>query len=660
MTARSDESRLLRLALVALVASAAACAPGADAPASEDGATDVPADFRQYTIEQFLGTTTVFGSSFSPDGTKILVSSDETGILNAYAIPVNGGAPRPLTNSTTESIRVAGYFPEDERFLYHADRGGNELDHVYVQAPDGTVTDLTPGEGLKAFFAGWAEDDATFFVASNARDNRYFDVFEVAADGYETTLLYQNEEGYDLSLVSPDKRFLVLSRTNHNVDNDLFLHDRRTGETRHLTPHEGDATYSAQDFGPDGSLYLTTDEGEEYAYLAKMDVATGEREVVLQPPWDVWYAYFSENDRYLVVGVNEDARTRIHFYEAEGMKEIGLPSLEGLDITSVRISDDERVVAFYASSSTSPPNLYVHELGGAAPRRLTNSLNREIDPAHLVEARVVRFASYDGLEIPGILYEPHQASPGNPVPALVWVHGGPGGQSRVGYSGLIQYLVNHGYAVYAINNRGSSGYGRTFFMADDRKHGDADLDDCVASKDMLIGTGWVNPDRIGIIGGSYGGYMTLAALTFRPEEFTVGVDIFGISNWHRTVNNIPPWWESGRRALEREMGDFDDEEFFKAKSPLFHADRIVKPLMVLQGANDPRVLQVESDEIVAAVRANGVPVEYVLFEDEGHGFRKKENQLEGYRKIREFLGQYLLELPGVTPMTEGAAASRPN
>ncbi len=144
--------------------------------------------------------------------------------------------------------------------------------------------------------------------------------------------------------------------------------------------------------------------------------------------------------------------------------------------------------------------------------------------------------------------------------------------------------------------------------------------------------------------------MTLAALTFRPEEFTVGVDIFGISNWHRTVNNIPPWWESGRRALEREMGDFSDEEFFRAKSPVFHADQIVRPLMVLQGANDPRVLQVESDEIVEAVRANGVPVQYVLFPDEGHGFRKKENRIAGYRQIREFLDQYLLELPTASPV----------
>jgi dipeptidyl aminopeptidase/acylaminoacyl peptidase len=227
-------------------------------------------------------------------------------------------------------------------------------------------------------------------------------------------------------------------------------------------------------------------------------------------------------------------------------------------------------------------------------------------------------------------------------PALLSVHGGPGGQSRLGYSAVIQYLVNHGYAIYAINNRGSSGYGKTFFSLDDRKHGDADLDDCVASKKMLAATGWVDPQRIGILGGSYGGYMVLAALAFRPQEFAVGIDLFGVSNWVRTLESIPTWWEAQRKALYLELGDpATDGEALRAKSPLFHAKNIVRPLLVLQGKNDPRVLQVESDEIVAAAKANGVPVEYIVFDDEGHGFRNKKNQLRGYKAALDFCDRYL-------------------
>ena len=222
------------------------------------------------------------------------------------------------------------------------------------------------------------------------------------------------------------------------------------------------------------------------------------------------------------------------------------------------------------------------------------------------------------------------------------VHGGPGGQAQVGYNALTQALVNRGYVVFDINNRGSSGYGKTFYAMDDRKHGEADLGDVVASKAMLAETGYVDSTKIGILGGSYGGYMVLAALTLQPEAFKVGVDLFGISNWMRTLNSIPPWWASFKEALYAEMGDpKTDSARLHRISPLFNADKIKAPLMVLQGANDPRVLKVESDEIVAAAKKNGVPVEYVIFEDEGHGFVKKENEIEGYTAVLAFLDRYL-------------------
>jgi len=196
--------------------------------------------------------------------------------------------------------------------------------------------------------------------------------------------------------------------------------------------------------------------------------------------------------------------------------------------------------------------------------------------------------------------------------------------------------------VLGINNCGSSGYGKTFFTADDKKHGHEPLEDCVAARKYLQSLPYVDPDRIGILGGSYGGYMTLAALTLQPDAFAVGVDLFGISNWVRTLESIPKWWESQRGALYQEIGDpVKDREMLLAVSPLFHADRIKKPLMVLQGANDPRVLKHESDDIVAAARKNGVPVEYVIFPDEGHGFTKKKNQIEGWKAILEFLEKHL-------------------
>ena len=226
---------------------------------------------------------------------------------------------------------------------------------------------------------------------------------------------------------------------------------------------------------------------------------------------------------------------------------------------------------------------------------------------------------------------------------------------------LIQYLVNHGYAILAVNNRGSSGYGKTFYQMDDQNHGEKDLLDCVEGKNWLQQQPEINGDRIGIIGGSYGGFMTMAALTFHPEEFDVGVNIFGVTNWIRTLKSIPPWWASFKDALYQELGDpfSADSTRLKQISPLFHTQNVTKPLIVLQGAQDPRVLQVESDEIVAGVRSNGVPVEYVLFEDEGHGFVKKENQIEAYGKILEFLDVYLKENPG-EPIQDGSILEQAN
>ncbi|MDX1382597.1 MAG: S9 family peptidase [Thermoanaerobaculia bacterium] len=624
------------LAAVAFAAIAVGCSPSRD-----DGSTQVETTrpSRAYAIEELLETTSYRGASFSPDASKILVSHDGTGIFNAYALPVAGGEPEPLTRSGDESIFALSYFPADERFLYMADRGGNELFHVYVQETDGTVTDLTPGEGLRATFLGWAHDDSVFFVGTTERDPRLVDVYEVATDGYRRELLYRNELAMDVVAISPDRQTLVLQKTVSNADSDLYLQRRGSRDARLLTPGEEEAIADAVAISPDGRLlYYTTDLGSDFRYLARMDLETGASETLVREDWDVAGAALSHNGRYLRVSLNVDARTELRLYETESLTPVELPSLpDAADISAVVLASNERDVAFYASSGRMPRDLFHARIGDASATRLTSSLNPAIDPEDLVEGEVARFASYDGLEIPGILYRPHQASEARPAPAMVWVHGGPGGQSRIGYNDLIQYLVNHGYAIYAINNRGSSGYGKTFHHLDDRRHGDADLDDVVASKGMLAATGWIDPQRIGVMGGSYGGYMTLAALTFRPEEFALGVDIFGISNWYRTVQNIPPWWEAGRARLEQELGDFDDEEFFRAKSPLFHASNIVRPLMVLQGANDPRVLKVESDEIVAAVRANGVPVEYVLFDDEGHGFVKRENQLEAYAAILTFL-----------------------
>ena len=598
---------------------------------------------KQYTIEQFLATTAISGASFSADEKKILFSSNKTGIYNVYSVPVAGGEPAAITSSATDTTLAVSYFPKDDRVLYTRDKAGDEKNPLYVRERDGSEKDLTPGENVKASFDGWTRAGDAFYVESNERDPRFFDVYRYETNGYARKMFYKNDAGYQIGDISDDGRWVALRKPRTTADSDTFLWNASTNETKLISKHEGVASYSPETFDPDSkALYYTTDDGSEFARVKRYDLSTGRHEEVERADWDVASTFFSLNGRYRVASVNEDGRTALRIHDGKTDRLVPIPNLPAGEIGSVRISRSETKLAFQLNGDRGPNNLYVYEFGAKAPVRLTNTLSKDLDPEDLVEAQVVRFPSFDRMAIPNIFYKPHQATAQAKAPALVWVHGGPGGQTRRSYSPYIQFLVNHGYVVLGINNRGSSGYGKTFYTADDKKHGHEPLDDCVAAKKYLQGLPYVDPDRIGIIGGSYGGYMTLAALTLQPDAFAVGVDLFGISNWVRTLESIPKWWESQREALYQEIGDpVKDREMLLAVSPLFHADRIKKPLMVLQGANDPRVIKPESDDIVAAARKNGAPVEYVIFADEGHGFTKKKNQIEGWKAILDFLDKHL-------------------
>lgn len=632
---------LIPLALVLLLLS---CSTQKEKP-------EIPA----YTIAQFMDIVQISGGAFSPDETKLLISSKATGIFNAYEIDIATGEQKALTSSTDNAVFAQSYFPEDGRVLFTSDKGGNEITHLFVRANDGNTVDLIQDSTAKAEFYGWSYNKKLMYYASNGRDKRFFDLYRIQLSSeqegnvYPATLVYKNEEGYDIGTISNDDRYIALTKTITTTNNDMYLLDTQSGKVKHLSPHEGDVSFNPQYFSLDGKkLFYTTDEGSEFAYLASYDIATGEKEKVEEAAWDIMGSYISRNGTYRVTVINNDARTEIKIYdESYGGKELKIEGLPEGDVTGVNISDSEKLMSFYVTSSKSPANLFVYNFETKEVKQLTNSMSKEINPEHLVAGEVVRFKSFDGMEIPCLLYKPKTLAEGEKSPALLWIHGGPGGQTRLNYSPIIQHLVNHGYTILAVNNRGSSGYGKSFYAADDRKHGDADLKDCVESKKLLASLGYVDMDKVGIAGGSYGGYMVMAALTFTPEEFKVGVNLFGVTNWLRTLKSIPPWWASFRNALYTELGDpttIDSVALYN-KSPLFFTQNITKPFIVFQGSNDPRVLQVESDEIVANAKKNNVPVEYVIFPDEGHGFVKKENNIKTSQEMLKFLDKYLKGLP---------------
>jgi dipeptidyl aminopeptidase/acylaminoacyl peptidase len=597
---------------------------------------------KQYTIEQFYKTIAFGGGDFNKEENRILVHDNSTGIFNVYEIDLATKEKKQLTSSVKESYFAIDYIPGTNDFMYSADKGGNENSHIYLQKADGTVTDLTPGEKEKSSFFGWNHPKTALYYTSNIRDPKFFDVYKMSTSDWKPSLLYQNEKGLDVNSISPDENWLLLTKNITTDKNEMYLLNRKTNELKKLSG-ETEATYSPQGFELDNSaFYYTTNDGSEFSYVVKYEIASGKQQKIFADKWDVSYMYTSENGKYRVIGVNADGRNKVLLFDHKTSRPLSFPKLQDGYVQGVSISPTEKNMIVNVISDRSPVNLYSFNFATQKFDKLTNSLNPEIDPTDLVDAEVVRFKSFDGLQIPAIFYKPKNAAAGNKVPALVWVHGGPGGQSVAGYSQSIQYFVNHGYAILAVNNRGSSGYGKSFYKMDNRNHGDKDLKDCVWGKKWLAQQPYIDPAKIGIYGGSYGGFMSLAGIIQYPNEFKAGVDLFGVTNWLRTLQSIPPYWESFRKALYDEMGDpATDSVRLRSISPLFNTDKIKTPLLVLQGSNDPRVLQVESDEIVAGAKKNGTPVEYVLFPDEGHGFRKKENQMKAAKVTLEFLDKHL-------------------
>lgn len=599
---------------------------------------------RSYSIEELKKTVQIAHPTFSSDGSRLLFSSNESGIWNVRSVSVRGGRSVPMTMSRDDSNFAVSYFPHDGRFLYVRDRAGDENQHLIVGRAGGRSVDVTPGAAVRAVFKGWDATGDGFYFTSNARDSKFFDLYRLDAKALVAALVYRNDGGYEIDQVSPDGRWIALAKSGAD-DNELFVRDRDSGEIRRIS--SGGGSSEPQWFDTrSGSLYFLCDERSEFSRLVRYDLRSGARENVEAPSAEVTFAVLSADGRYRASGIATSGRTDLEITDTATGARIPIPGLRSGQIDDAAFSRDGRTLAFAADDDRSPSNIYVVDLMARTLRPVTNTLNPAVDANDLVDGTDIRFASFDGMSIPAILFRPHGATAMKEAPAVVWVHGGPGGEYKHGYFSIIQYLVNHGYAVLGVNNRGSSGYGKAFASADDGRHGREPLWDCVEAKRYLASLPFVDGERIAIAGESYGGYMVLAALAFQPRVFRAGVDFYGVANWVRTLESIPASWEAERRRLYAEIGDpVRDREKLDAVSPLLHAGAIERPLMVVQGANDRRTLRAESDQIVDAVRKRGVPVTYLLFEGEGHGLTKRGDQIEAFRGTLEFLDRFVKAPP---------------
>lgn len=607
-------------------------------------AIESEAKMNKYTIEQFLNTKNYYGGAFSFDENKILYSSNETGIFNVYSKDIHDPDLKQtqLTFLKNQTTFFASSLPGDNRFLYISDHQGDEIFHLFLHDSDNSIKDLTPFPQSRVEFIGLSYDRKSFYYSCNSRDPKFMDLYEMDLDTFTTQLIYKND-GYRLGSVSPNKRYLALNKIINSNNSDIYLYDFVTKTLKNITLNRTDIQNIPQSFSVDSKfLYFLSDQNSEFNYLKSYDITKATFETKEKYDWGIISSTLSHDGRYRITQINEDGKFISKVFDETLHKQFELPKITDGHIGQVIVSNSSKAMLFVVEGSRRPRDYYHYNVTSKKLIRLTNALNPEINPVDLVEAKIVRYASYDGKLIPALYYEPHDIHKTKKMPALIWVHGGPGGQSTAFYDSYIQFLVNHGYAVIAVNNRGSSGYGKTFFKSADHQHGAADLDDCIWAKKFLTSIGNIDEKRIGIIGGSYGGYMTLAALAFRSDEIAIGVDLFGVSNWVRTLKSIPVWWESEREMLYTKIGNPDTEaDYLKSISPLFYADNINKPLLVIQGANDPRVLKIESDQIIEHVNKNRIPNEYLVFDDEGHGFSKKKNQISAANAVLSFLEKYL-------------------
>ena len=377
-----------------------------------------------YSAAQFFETTSyglvpAGGKAFSQDGTAVLMNSDKSGVFNAYALSVSDGEPTQLTNSTDNAIFGVSWFPDDNRILYTYDSGGNELNHVVVREVDGLNRDLTPGDELKARFLGWSDDGRSFYLLTTERNQRSFDVYRYATSDYSRELVFENP-GLSVISISGDERWLALNKPRTSADSDVYIVDLQSDdkEPMLITEHDGNIAHGVMGFTPD-SRYLnySTNEFGEFNQAWQYDLETGQKSLLAKADWDVWYVSFSPGGKYRVSGVNADASTEVTLTDLSTGEDFELPGLPPGDLNNIRFSADDSLVALIVNADNSPSNIHVVDLEAATSRQLTDALNPAIDPSHLVSNSVVRYESFDDLEIPGILYRPHNSSADNPAPA---------------------------------------------------------------------------------------------------------------------------------------------------------------------------------------------------------------------------------------------------
>ncbi|HVE76493.1 MAG TPA: S9 family peptidase [Actinomycetota bacterium] len=588
-----------------------------------------------YAISDFLQIRTAAPTSFSADGSKISISSNLSGTMQLYRTDPSGGQLVPIT-SFDEPVS-GGYLPMSDRLLIQMDEGGNERSQLYLINDDGSGFEKVVYDPDYIHEAGGvSRDEQTIAYSCNRRNGVDFDIWIHSLKTGDERCVF-NMGGYAFaSGFSPDARFLsVVRESERNGDNDMYLVDLETDDVIHVTPHDEEASYSAPSWLPDSSaFFFSTDEGREFASIARYDVMDASWKYVIETEWNATCTV-DHAGKHLLVNSNVEGYSQFDLYNPKTLKLKHTVPFESKGVALPVFSKDGRYLAYYLISPIEPGDAWLYDTQAKETSRLSISPN-PIPPTEFVEPELHRFDSFDGESIPAFLFLPEGSGP---HPAVAFIHGGPESQFRPVFFPIIQFLVHSGYAVVAPNVRGSIGYGKRYHHLDDvRKRLDS-VKDLAAMHAWLAKRGDIDPKRIALMGGSYGGYMTLAGLAFQPDLWAAGVDTVGISNLVTFLENTSAY---RRKVREREYGSLEkDRDFLLEVSPLTHIDKMKAPLFIIHGTNDPRVPVGEATQIHEALTANGIHSELLIYEDEGHGLAKLKNRLDAYPQVAAFLNRVL-------------------
>ena len=587
------------------------------------------------TIQQYFSIGSCSGARwFNED--SFLFLSNRSGVSQVWKKDLKSGEETQLTNYTE---RIGGVHIKDGTVFFTMDLGGNENEQIHVFREGEEVVNLTHNNAVRHQFGGIKPDGKTIVFSCNGRAAQTFDICQMNIETGVQEIVIQNSDNYNMPAgLSPNGKYFLYNKLKAQSDNCMWIADIDAKTAKNIDNNPGYAQYTNAAWKKDSTgFYFLTDKDSEFKYLAYYDVASDSFHKIYEENWDLEDLALSYDDKYLSVKINRDGYSALEIYNTQTGAFENVPNLP------------KGVMAYYGSSwalkshrllvtltcGQRPADIWMLDLDNDKVERMTFTDLQGINKDDLVEPELHHFTSFDGLTVPYWLYRGKKASRS----VVVSIHGGPEGQDRPLFSPLFQYLISEGLTIVAPNVRGSVGYGKSYHHLDDIEKRLDSVHDAACLAEHLVEAGIADKDKIAVMGASYGGYMTLATTAFYPDLWVAGVDTVGMSNLETFLENTADYRRAHR---ESEYGSLaQHRHILRAVSPIHKVDDITAALMVVHGSNDPRVPVSEAEQIVASLRSRNVPVEYLLYTDEGHGLSKRKNQFDCYPKVAAFLKKHL-------------------